>query len=464
MKQEVYILGAGPAGLMAAYELLKNGYNVSIIEKSSVVGGQCKTNTYKTKYGEYRFDLGGHRFITHNKQLLVFVEKLLKDDLLISKRKSVIRFKNRVYNYPLNLFNLIKIAPFSLLFFSFIDLIKISLKLIKKDDTSFESWISSRFGNTLYKNFFAPYTKKLWGIEPKNLSSDWAGQRISLVDIKDIVKRLFNFSKNIPRTYARLYRYPKYGFGQLTQNLAKEVINLGGKIYLNEKVEAIQLKENKIKTIITNKKSYSVKNIISTMPLNEMALMCGIKKCNLSFRALRFLNIALKDIEDISDNTWQYLSDLNIKATRLQEPKRRSSFMSPKNTTSIMLEIPCNKDDKLWKLPQEELLSIILKELKSLGYDLKDKIVDTFSSYEEYAYTLMDLSYKQERNKTISYLNKIDNLLMCGRQGTFRYIFVDTAMETGIMAAQKLMGANISKQSIYNHRNEKTVIETQSII
>jgi len=198
------------------------------------------------------------------------------------------------------------------------------------------------------------------------------------------------------------------------------------------------------------------------MPLNEMSLKLGFDS-KLKFRSLRFLCIGL-DIEDFSPHTWQYVSDFDLLPTRIQEPKRRSPSMSPKGKSSIMLEIPCNKGDKIWDMNEDELLTIVKKDLNKLKFDIEDKIVDYFSFTTEHAYTLMDVEYNEKRDKTITYLNKFENLIMAGRQGTYRYIFLDTAMETGLMAAQKLLKTSfISKEKIYNHRNEKTVIETKSV-
>ena len=178
---DVLIIGGGVAGLMAGIELSKNDKKVVILEKESVVGGQCRTEILETKDEKYRFDYGGHRFITNNEVLLSFVEEILGDDLLVANRSSVILHQNRIYEYPLNIKNLLKVAPFKLLLGTFIDAFKIIFKFVKPDNSSFKSWIVSRFGKTLYENFFGPYTKKLWGIEPENLSADWAGQRISLL-------------------------------------------------------------------------------------------------------------------------------------------------------------------------------------------------------------------------------------------------------------------------------------------
>ncbi len=459
---DVVIIGGGVAGLIAGIKLAEAGKSVILLEKESKVGGQCKTEVLSSKDGDFRFDYGGHRFITNNKYLLNFVEEVLGDDLLISQRSSVILHQNRIYEYPLNLKNLLKVAPFKLLLGAAYDTLKILFKLVKPNNKNFESWITSRFGKTLYNNFFGPYTKKLWGIEPEKLSADWAGQRISLLDLKDVAKKLFFKNKKTVRTYAKSYRYPKYGFGGLPSKMALKFESLGGKIILNSEVKSFIHSENEIKSISIKDNVYTTKNIISTMPLNEMSSKLGFES-GLEFRSLRFLCIGL-DIEDFSPHTWQYVSDYDLLPTRIQEPKRRSSSMSPKGKSSIMLEIPCNKNDEIWNMPENELLEIVKKDLIRLKFDIEDKIVDYFSFSTEHAYTLMDVEYNEKRDKTIEYLNKFDNLIMAGRQGTYRYIFLDTAMETGIMAAQKILdNDSISKEKIYNHRNEKTVIETKSV-
>lgn len=461
-KCDVLIIGGGVSGLMAAIELLENGKKVIVLEKESVVGGQCKTEVLQSNDETYRFDYGGHRFITNNEVLLSFVEEILGDDLLIAQRSSVILHQNRVYAYPLNIKNLFRVAPFKLLFGASLDTIKIILKLIKPDNHNFKSWISSRFGKTLYDNFFGPYTKKLWGVEPESLSSDWAGQRISLLDLKDVAKKLLFKNKKTARTYAKSYRYPKYGFGGLPKKMAQKIESLGGEIFVNEEVESFIYSNNKIELIKTKNSSYQAQNIISTMPLNEMSFKLGFES-GLKFRSLRFLCIGL-DIEDFSPHTWQYVSDYDLLPTRIQEPKRRSPSMSPKGKSSIMLEIPCNKNDEIWDMDEDKLLELVKKDLKRLKFEIEDKIVDYFSFSTEHAYTLMDIDYNEKRDKTIDYLNNFQNLIMAGRQGTFRYIFLDTAMETGLMAAQKILdGKSHTKEKIYNHRNEKTVIETKSV-
>ena len=458
------ILGGGPSGLMAAWELAKAGKQVILLEQNETVGGQCRTETLSMTHGDYRFDYGGHRFITHNYKLLRFVERLMGDELLIATRKSVIRFQGRTYDYPLSVSNLLKTAPIGLLWGSIKDLLLPSG--VKDAEESFESWMKSRFGNNLYQHFFYGYTKKLWGIEPSQLSADWASQRISLINLYDVLKRLLGLKKKTVRTYASIYRYPKFGIGQLFQQIGEDAKINGAQILCDHKIQSIKTEAGKITEVeVLHKgeiKRFSAENIISTLPLPDMVKMTG-GVSELGFRSLRFLNVALQ-MKDLSDNTWQYLSDELNMGTRLQEPKRRSHWMTPPGRTSIMLEIPCNVGDDIWTADDASLLQRASEDLLPLGVNLAEKGRDYFTTREEHAYPLLDVSYREKRQEAIDHLNQFSNLIMCGRQGTFRYIFMDTAMEMGQMAAQSILEAKSLQDSIYNHRNEKTVIETQSVV
>jgi len=467
-QKKVVILGAGPAGLMAAWELVEAGYQVTIIERENYVGGMCATQTFKGEHGEYRFDFGGHRFITKNPKLLAFVDEMMGDDLMFAQRKSVIRYRGRVYQYPLVISDIIKKAPFSLLIGGGVDLVKQWFKATPKNRSkvSFAQWIESRFGKTLYKHFFEGYTAKLWGIDPKYLSGDWASQRISLIDLKDIARRMFPGKRSNVRTYARQYRYPKWGFGQLYVRLAEELEKRGVTIIRSADVSGLFISENKrIDGVEFTKKegreTLYCDDLISTLPLSLMTKFTGFDS-GLTFRALRFMNLPMAT-DNISDNTWQYLSDPEIIGTRLQEPKRRSSFMSPVGRTSVMVEIPCNKEDETWNMSGEKLKARVLADLNALKVDSDLATGEFFTSYSEFAYPLMDMEYQGKREAAIEHLSQFDNLIMTGRQGTFRYIFTDTAMEMGMLAAQSVIDGIDRRREIFDYRNENIVIETQSV-
>ncbi|WP_461535881.1 FAD-dependent oxidoreductase [Spongorhabdus nitratireducens] len=467
-QKHVAVLGGGPAGLMAAWELVEAGYRVTILDRDSKVGGMCATLKFAGKHGDYRFDYGGHRFITKNPELLKFVDELMAEDLLYAERKSVIRFKGRIYQYPLAIGDLLKNAPFSLLFGAAVDLVMLPFKKRPQNrrDSSFAEWIESRFGKTLYRNFFEGYTGKLWGISPAKLSADWASQRISLLDLKDVARRLLPQKKDTPRTYARKYRYPKLGFGHLYTRLGEELEKKGVDIRLNSNVVDMQTTENRISSIGFSENDGEVQQldadyVISTIPLSDMCRMTDFDS-GLEFRSLRFFNMPM-ETENISDNTWQYLSDPEILGTRLQEPRRRSPYMAPEGRTSVMVEIPCDKGDEVWSMHGDQLRERVLDDLETLGVDRKLSTGEYFTAFTEHAYPLMDIDYQDKREKAITHLCKFDNLVMSGRQGSFRYIFTDTAMEMGQMAARSIIEGTDRRREIFDYRNENTVIEVQSV-
>lgn len=467
--QKIAVLGAGPAGLMAAWRLRQAGFAVTLFEQEPVVGGMCATQRFTGKDGDYRFDYGGHRFITKNPELLAFIDELMGDDLLHAERKSVIRFNGRTYDYPLNLGNLLKTAPLPLMAGALKDLLLLPFAKKPADfaKASFADWIQSHFGRTLYRQFFEGYTAKLWGINPDRLSADWAGQRISLIDLKDVARRLLPRRKgsHSVRTYARKYRYPKHGFGQIFTTLGERLVAEGVVLRTGASISRLTQADGRIERVEWQQEgvaqSEAFDQVISTLPLPLTCQHLGLP-CDLHYRALRFINMPLNQ-ENLSDNTWQYLSDPQILATRLQEPRRRSPFMAPAGKTSVMLEVPCNPGDATWQAPLAELRGRISQDLASLGVDTDKLGEETFEARSEHAYPLMDLGYQQRRDAAIQGLMPIANLIMSGRQGTFRYIFTDTAMEMGLMAADMVIDGVDRRHAIFNHRNENTVIETQSV-
>jgi protoporphyrinogen oxidase len=182
----------------------------------------------------------------------------------------------------------------------------------------------------------------------------------------------------------------------------------------------------------------------------------------LRFRGLRFLNLPMA-MADVSPWTWQYLSDPDMLATRLQEPRRRSPEMAPPGMTSLMLEIPCDPGDPVWCASDDALSDRAKSDLGRLGIDASKATGEIFGARAANAYPLMTVGYRAERERAIAHLASIGNLVQAGRQGAFRYVFTDAAMEMGQMAAQMLLSGDDRRRAIYDHRNEKTVIETESI-
>lgn len=458
----VVVIGAGPAGLVAAHELVRNSVAVTILERRAALGGLGGTTAFEGRAGTYRFDFGGHRFITNNADLLALVEDLVGADLLTAERRSVIRLGGRTYDYPLSIGNLLKNAPPSMLAGAARDLARNLVRPPRiEPGADFAAWTEARFGPTLYRTFFEGYTRKLWGIAPGELSGDWAEQRISLVDLRDVARRLLPGVGNGVRTYARSYRYPLDGFGMIFDRLAERVAGTGAEIRVGITVTGLKVSGETITHVETDRGPIRCDAVISTMPLPDMVRLTG-GSSPLRFRGLRFLNVMM-DVADVSPFTWQYLSDPEILATRLQEPKRRSAKMAPAGRTSLMLEIPCDPGDDVWEAPDETLLPRTRADLLRLGIDPGAMSGEMFSVRAATAYPLMVQGYEVAREAAFRRLEAIRNLVQCGRQGSFRYVFTDTAMEMGQMAAQSLMEGADQRRRIRDHRNERVVIETESI-
>lgn len=450
--------------MSAAWALAENGFKVIVVEKESEVGGLCRTTNYKG----FHFDLGGHRFVSKNQELVGKILALMGDELLTSQRKSVIKSVDREFDYPLSINNIIKNVPMGVLIKCLTDYLKASIvrKVSTPSDFSFEQWVVNRFGQRLYDLFFKSYTEKLWGIPPSELSSDWASERISLLNLWDAVVKLFSNGEDSPRTYTKMFYYPRNGIGQIFTSMAEEIKRMGGSIVLNTNVEKVVTEDNKAKSIsiCKNGKTVSINCdfVISTIPLidfvnslypsvPESRVVDSVHK--LRFRSLRFMNILI-DMQDISENTWMYIPDERYIMTRIQEPRRRSPFNAPEGKTSLMLEIPCNFGDEIWNATENTIYTKCLDDLDSVGIHIKGRVIDYFSTWAKNAYPVYSLDYKTHVNTLLDFVGRYENIITCGRQGIFKYMFMDQAMEMGITAAE--MVARATDYGYESKRRNKT--------
>ncbi|MCE7911183.1 MAG: amine oxidase [Candidatus Brocadia sp.] len=471
--RNIVVLGGGPCGLSAAWELSENGYDVTVLEKDSGVGGLCITHEYQG----YRFDLGGHRFVSPNKGFVDRVCRMMGDELLTAERKSVILLNGKTFQYPLSardLFAKIGFRTGIMAFFSFMKEAVIAVFLRKKE-VSFYDWVTHRFGRILYDLFFGPYTEKVWGISPKLISSDWASQRIALLNLSDVCLRLSGLKEDTPRTYARTYFYPRKGIGQIFEVMAKVVRQNGGRIVTHADVSGVEVCGGTVKKIRYMHHGFlreiDCDGVISTMPLPDLihALPEHLVRDilpdarGLRYRAIRFMNM-LVDRPDISDNTWMYVVEKKYVMTRIQEPRRRSPFNAPDGKTSLMLEMPCDVNDDLWNYGDEELLARCLTDLCELGINVRDDVTGYFTSRVTHGYPVYSLDYRSHQGRLLNFLDQFDNLITCGRQGAFRYIFMDTAMEMGIAAARHIVSErHYEKGQIQDMRSGAGLLEKDFI-
>ena len=465
------VIGGGPCGLAAAWELSRRGQRPVVLEAEDRVGGLCATH----ERDGFRFDLGGHRFVSSSSELSRWLEELLGDDLLEQERRSVVLHAGRRFRYPLEARDLLatlgpreNLAALAGYLAARVDK---QLHPGRYVDRSFEDWVVARFGWPLYRAFFGPYTEKLWGRAPREISADWAAERISLLHLGDALVRLLGVPRPEVRTYARRYRYPRLGMGQLYETMARAVEEQGGVIHLGARVSGLETSGDRVTAVLAQRRDGSVLRVpvgelLSTMPLTELArgLSAGSPPAateRLRFRGLTFLNLGLSRAE-VSDATWMYVADGAKRISRIQEPKRRSLAMAPPGKTSLMLEIPSDPGDDVWSAPDAELETRMKTELRALGLAVDD-VETRFTVRVEHGYPVYHLEYQRDRAELLTHVARFANVRTAGRQGLFRYVFMDVAMQMGRQAALEMVSGARPSGSLDALGRGRGVLETAAI-
>ncbi|MHB8417528.1 MAG: FAD-dependent oxidoreductase [Myxococcales bacterium] len=447
-QKKVVILGGGACGMSAALELSRHGASAIVVEREGRVGGLCGTH----ERDGFRFDFGGHRFITQNGAVDSLVRALVGDDLLERRRQSVVLNGGRRYRYPLELDDVVRqygpVRSVRALASYLGEAVRQGVA--SRPDDSFEAWVTHRFGSELYRTFFGPYTAKLWGLSPEQISADWASQRISLPSLWDVALRLLGVPRPQARTYARNYRYPRRGIGQIFERFGQEIEKLGGEVRTEAEVVGLVVRRGRVRAVRfrdpRGEHEIACDAVISTLSLPALAGMLGKAAAEversagrLRFRAIRLLNLMLEG-GPVSSNTWMYVSEPQYLMARIQEPIQRSPEMAPPGRTSLMLEIPCAVGDGIWEAPDGALYERCLIDLQQLGFDdLRARTLGYFSAYVREGYPIYHLGYDEDRRRVLGHIGGFEGLISCGRQGAFRYIFMDTAMEMGLEAARAVL-------------------------
>ena len=507
--KNVVIIGAGPAGLTAAYQLLKNSYDkykITIIEEDSQVGGISKTVNYKGN----KIDIGGHRFFTKEKKVEKIWTDILKlqseksyDDkilnrekklpkngldpekndnvLLIRNRVSRILYEDKFYDYPVtvNYKTIRNLGFFRTLECGFSYL---KYRIWNKNEENLEDFYINRFGKKLYSMFFEGYTEKVWGRSPKLISKEWGYQRVKGISISEVLRNYFSkiLNLNTNKVEASLiesFYYPKYGPGQLYEEMEKQIKNMGGKILKNSKVIKINQKNGKVESIvyIKNGREYTKNTdiLISSMPIKDLVNAFNevdeeIRKIgdNLPYRdfvtvGLLVNKLNLKNetkINTINNNIpdcWLYIQDDKVKLGRIQIFNNWSPYMVAdiNNTVWLGLEYFCSEGDSFWSMSDEKIIKYAEKELKEIGVIDKDSIDGCVLKIKK-AYPAYFDSYN-EIDKVISYLNSINNLYCIGRNGQHRYNNMDHSMMTAIKCAEIIIKEKKNKKAIWNVNVDK---------
>jgi protoporphyrinogen oxidase len=451
--KEVVIIGAGPAGLGAALELQKNNVkDILIIDMNSMPGGLSRTINYKGN----RFDIGPHRFYSKNKEVNHIWHQILGDDFRAVNRLTRIYYKHKFFNYPLKPFNALTNLGISDSARAILDYFISRVQNNNKEVYSFEDWVRRQFGNKLYKIFFKTYSEKVWGIDCKKISADWAAQRIKGLSLYKAVLDSMNLSKNNKNTKTLIeeFDYPVLGAGMMYERMADKIIKNNGDILYNSKVKQINIKNSKIESILinANEKEYliSAKKIFSSMPLTktmqaitpkpEESIINASKE--LFFRDHITVNLLI-DSNGLFPDHWIYVHSPEVKMARLANYNNFSSKMTEnKNHTAMSVEYFVFKNDDIWSMADKDIINLASEELHYMKLVDKKLVIDGFIIRETDSYPVYFLGYEKYFNIIKEYVSHISNLQCIGRGGMYKYNNQDHSLYTGILAAKNYYGSN----------------------
>jgi protoporphyrinogen oxidase len=441
----VVVLGGGPAGLTAGYLLAKAGRPVIVLEADEQVGGLAKT---VVDPDGYRFDLGGHRFFTKNKEVNDLWLEIMGDEFLMRPRMSRIFWRGKYLDYPLKGTDVIKkLGPVEL-FLCGMSYLWAAIKPKGRED-NFEQWVSNRFGKRLYNHFFKSYTEKVWGMPTTELRAEWAAQRIKGLSFFSAAKAAFFGNRgNKIKSLIDKFQYPRYGPGQMWEQMTSRIEELGGEVRLQTPVTRIELDAEGVCTAIhTPGEVIRPSAVISSLPLRDTIGMADPKapaEVLDAARGLRyrdFLTVALVlDGEDLFPDNWIYIHEEGVRVGRIQNYRSWSPWMVPDpDKACVGLEYFCFKGDDLWSSSDEELVALATRELEQLGLARPDQVRRGYVVRVPMAYPVYDEEYAQRVETIRSFLDPIANLQQVGRNGLHRYNNSDHSMLSAMRAVDNLL-------------------------
>lgn len=428
----ITVLGGGPAGLAAGYYARKSGLPFTIYETAEQVGGNCIT----LSHGDFLFDSGAHRFHDKIPHVTDELKSLMGDDFKNITAPSSIYHNGKFIDFPLSPLDLVKklgVFPVSK---AFVELLKARISPNKRNN-DFESFALQTYGESIARWFLLGYSEKLWGKASKNLSPKISGNRLKGLTLKTFVIESL-MGKNAKTTHLDgSFYYPASGIGEISMKLAQfcGVQN----IKMGSKVTRIFHDKNRVVAIeINGSERLNIENAVSTLPLDRFLQIMDPppdKEISGLGEALRYRHIILAAIflnkDSISRNASIYFPDPDFPFTRIHEPKQRSIFMSPRGKTSLVAEIPCQTEDRIWGMADANIVELVCSKLIRTRLFSKQEVIDAVVLRVPYAYPVLELGFEEKIRGIHNFLSGFKNLHLSGRNGRFLYSHIHDMMEMG---------------------------------
>lgn len=521
VKKTAIIVGAGPAGLTAAHEMLQStNVHPVILEESNEIGGISKT----VKYNGNRIDIGGHRFFSKNNDVMEWWNKIMpiqgkpsldeillgttnpnfnpqgidpqKTDrvMLIRRRVSRIFYLRKFFDYPISL----KLQTFTNM--GLVRTVQAGFGYLysatfKRKEDSLEDFYINRFGRPLYKMFFEDYTEKVWGVHPSKLGADWGAQRVKGLSIMAILKNMLTpkksegdiSQKGVETSLIEQFIYPKFGPGQLWETVAQDIQEQSGEIKMENKVTRIHVEGNKVTSVDIEREGKTVTEpcdyLLSSMPIKDLVAAIDdntmpeevrqIAK-ELPYRDFITVGLLVKDLKiknqtDIKTlknrvpDTWIYIQERDVKIGRLQIFNNWSPYMVKdfENAMWIGLEYFCTEGDEMWEMDKQAFIDMAIGELEKIDILKREDVLDSTQIKIKKAYPSYFGSYYQ-LDKVKNVLDKIENLYCIGRNGQHRYNNMDHSMLTAMEAVRNIKNGDTSKNNIWAVNTEEEYHEAKS--
>lgn len=453
-RYDVVCIGAGPAGLTAAYKLAQQGRKVLVLEADSTyVGGISRT----VQHDGFCFDIGGHRFFSKSSEVVAFWKEVLGDEMLTRPRKSRIFYNNKFYPYPLDLWK--TLSNLGIIESGLCGLSYVKARLLpNKHPQTFEEWVSNQFGYRLFSIFFKTYTEKVWGMSCKEISADWAAQRIkglslSAAVFNATVKSLGLKRKNTKiKTLIESFLYPRKGPGLMWETAAQKIEAMGGRVSLGCRVTALSYDAPRSGWTIrydTQGASASVQaaHVISSMPLQGLVHAIGtatpdVKRAadQLGYRDFLIVALVMKD-RAVFDDNWIYIHNANVKVGRIQNFKAWSPDMVPDPGLACYgMEYFCFEGDGLWNSRDDALVTLASQELEAIGLGSAGDVIRGYVVRQPKAYPVYDQHYQDHVQVIRGWLDRCcPNLQVAGRNGMHKYNNQDHSMMTAMLAAENIL-------------------------
>ena len=455
-------MGAGPAGLTAAYELGKHQVPVTVLEQDQrYVGGIART----VEHNGYRFDIGGHRFFSKNQEVEDLWTEILGDEMLVCSRLSRIYYRGKYFDYPLKAFNALRsLGP--------VETVRCMLSYgwakvhPRRPVRSLDDWVTNQFGKRLFQIFFKTYTEKVWGIPTTELSADWAAQRIKGLDMLTVIRSALLPSRkpaggnraDVIKTLIDEFRYPRLGPGMLWERVQRLLAERGEPVLMGRRVESVAHQGGAVTSVTAvdrdgNRTQHAGTDFVTSLPIRELInaldppAPAEVREAASKLSYRDFLTVALIiDEAQLFPDNWIYVHEPAVKVGRIQNFKAWSRWMVPDQTKCCLgLEYFCFEGDGLWTSSDEDLIALATDELDRLGMVPRAKVIDGAVVRQPKAYPVYDDEYLEHLAVIRQWVKgALPNLHFAGRNGMHKYNNQDHSMMSALVVARNIaLGAGL---------------------